>query len=84
MGEYSDEVVVEFEDSLSDAFYLSLDGIIEEGKTNWKKNGNTYVFGQTWGNGMPAPKGERDGEDRMFSISLDKGSKRATINSGMW
>lgn len=38
----------------------------------------------TWGNGMPAPKGESEDEDRSFSISFKKGSKKATINSGMW
>ena len=84
MGDYNDEVVVEFEDSLSDAFYLSLDSIIKTERTSWVKNGSTYIFNQTWGNGMPAPKGESEDEDRTFSISFAKGSKRATIYSGMW
>lgn len=38
----------------------------------------------TWGNGMPAPKGESEDEDRSFSIFFKKRSKKATINSGMW
>ena len=38
----------------------------------------------TWRNGMSAPKGESENEDRSFSISFKKGSKKATINSGMW
>lgn len=84
LGDYNDEVVVVFKDSLSDTFYFSLDSIIKVGNTNWNMNRDTYVFSQTWGNGMPAPTGESDEEDRMFCISFDKRSNKAVIHSGMW
>lgn len=83
-GDYSDALEMELEDSLSETFYHSLDSLIETGHTGWEKKGNTYVFSKTWGNGLPAPEGESDEEDRSFSVTLEKGSKRVFINSRMW
>lgn len=83
-GDYSDRLIVEFEELPSEKVYQTLDSLIESGKTGWRKNEDAYVFSATWGNGMPAPKGESEDEDRSFSIYFKKGSKKATINSGMW
>lgn len=83
-GDYNDRILVEFEEIPSGKVFHILDSFIETGKTGWQMNDSTYVFNATWGNGMPAPKSENEDEDRSFSISLRKGSKRATINSSMW
>lgn len=83
-GDYSDRLLLEFEKIPSEGAYQTLDSLIETGKTGWRMNDSVYVFSATWGNGMPTPKGESEDEDRTFSISFKKGSKRATINSGMW
>ena len=83
-GDYCDRSLLEFEKIPSERVYQTLDSLIEIGKTGWRMNDSVYVFSATWGNGMPAPKGESEDEDRTFSISFNKGSKRATVNSGMW
>lgn len=84
VGEYIDECQIEFEDSLSDDLYHSLDSLVTASNTGWRMKGDAYVFSATWGNGLPAPKGENDDEDRTFSISFEKGSKQAVIRNGMW
>ena len=84
MMDYSDQLVVEFVRIPSGKVYQMLDSLIETRTTGWRKNGETYIFSTMWGNGLPAPKGESEDEDRSFSISFGKGSKRATINSSMW
>ena len=83
-GDYSDRLLLEFEKIPSEGVYQTLDSLIETRKTGWRMNDSVYVFSATWGNGMPAPKGESEDEDRSFSISFKKGNKKATINSGMW
>ena len=82
--DYSDRILVEFERIPSVEIYQTLDSLIETGKTGWRMNDSAYVFSATWGNGMPAPKGESEDEDRSFCISFKKESKRVTINSSMW
>ena len=52
--------------------------------TDWSIVDDAYSYSKIWGNGLPAPNGEDDKEDMMFSISLSKGSRHATINYGVW
>ena len=78
-GDYSDRLIEVPAEKLDQP----LDSLVDSGKTGWRMNGDVYVFSATWGNGMPAPKGENDNEDRSFSISFSKGSKKAMIHSGM-
>ena len=82
--DYSDRFVVKFEKDISEQTYQTLDSLIATNKTNWRKKGNNYVFSTMWGNGIPAPEGENEKEDRTFSIAIEKGNNKATINSGMW
>ena len=82
--DYSDRLVVKFEEDISEQTYHTLDSLIATNKMNWRKKGNAYVFTAMWGNGMPAPKGEDEEEDRTFSITIEKGNNKATIYSGMW
>lgn len=84
IGDFCDLLIVEFEEVPSEIVYQTLDSLIDTGKTGWSMNDKTYKFSSMWGNGMPAPKGEKDNEDRSFSISFDRGSKKATILSEMW
>ena len=83
-GDYTDVLLVEFEEIPSEKVYQTLDSLIYMDKASWRKKGDSYEFSMMWGNGMPAPKGESDDEDRMFCISFGKGSRRAIIQSGMW
>lgn len=83
-GEYSDELIIEFEDSLTNDFYATLDSLVE--KKVWSKSKDTdrYSFSTMWGNGIPAPEGENDEADIMFSITIEKGTNRAVIGAGSW
>ena len=83
-GEYMDFIDFEFKNPLPDELFDEIDVKIEEGNTGWSKEGNKYTFGQSWGNGIPAPKGESDDEDRFFYLTLVKGSKEGKINHGVW
>ena len=84
LGDYGDALTIEFEDTLSSRFYQTLDSLIATQKTDWSKHDNIYSYNIMWGNGLPAPTGEDDEEDMMFSIHFSKGSKQATINYGAW
>ncbi len=83
-GDYSNHLIVKFEEDISEKTYQTLDSLITTDKTSWRKKGNIYLFSVMWGNGMPTPEGENDEEDRTFSIAIEKGNNKATINSGMW
>ena len=84
LGDYTDQLTIEFEDTLSSRFYQTLDSLIATPQTNWSRYDNTYSYSIIWGNGFPAPTGEDDEEDMMFTIRFDKGSKQATIDYGAW
>ena len=84
LGDYKDELTLEMEDELSEAIYHYLDSIISAGNTEWSKHDDEYSYSIIWGNGFPAPKGEDDEEDMMFSLSTKKGSKIVTIEYGAW
>lgn len=62
--------------------YEKLDSLVSIGK--WSKNENGYYFTTIWGNGLPAPPGEREEEDRMFSIWIHFNSDTIIIDSGRW
>ena len=68
----------------SDEMYDKIDKMIATGKTGWKKDGNKYSFSVVWGNGFPAPKGEREEDDGMFSITITRGMKKGVITYGSW
>lgn len=82
-GEYTDNMEIEFKDTLSSAFYHTLDSMIATNKTDWNKSDN-YHFSKIWGNGLPAPESEDNEEDIFFDISFKKNSNRAKIRYGMW
>ena len=81
-GDYSDYLTIEFKDSLTNEFYATLDSLVK--KKVWDKRENRYSFSAMWGNGLPAPKGENEEEDIMFSITIEKGTNTAEIGSGAW
>ena len=83
-GDYSDRLIVEFEEVPSEKVYQTLDSLVDTDKTGWRMNDSAYMFSATWGNGLSAPKGESENEDRSFCIFFKKGSKRVTINSVTW
>ena len=82
-GEYTDNMEIEFKDTLSSAFYHTLASMIATNETDWSKSEN-YYFSKIWGNGLPAPEGEDSEEDIFFNISFKKNSNRAKISYGVW
>ncbi len=84
LGDYNDQLVIEFEEVPSEKFYQQIDSMITTGGSDWFKHGNTYSYSKMWGNGLPAPEGEDNDEDMSFSISFDKGSRQATLKYGAW
>ena len=75
LGDYKDKLTLEMEDELSESTYHYLDSIINIGKTQWFKHGDEYSYSIMWGNDLPAPKGESEEDDGMFSLFFKKGSK---------
>lgn len=83
-GDYNDKIIIEFK-TIPENLYHQLDSLCLIGV--WKKSNEdpeTYHWGNHWGNGRPAPKGQNDDEDRFISIDITKGKKQATIQHGMW
>lgn len=84
LGDYNDQLIIEFKETPSTAFYQKLDSLIAVEQSDWSKRDNVYSYSKIWGNGLPAPKGEDDEEDMTFSIEFEKGSKKAIIGYGAW
>ena len=83
-GDYNDQLIIEFKETPSAAFYQKLDSLIAVEQSDWSKRDNVYSYSKMWVNGLPAPKGEDNEEDMTFSIEFDKGSKKAIIGYGTW
>ncbi|MFS2618761.1 hypothetical protein AAH132_22700, partial [Bacteroides ovatus] len=83
-GDYNDQLIIEFKETPSAAFYQKLDSLIAVEQSDWSKRDNVYSYSKMWGNGLPAPKGEDNEEDMTFSIEFEKGSKKAIIGYGTW
>ena len=84
LGDYNDKLTLEMENELSESTYHYLDSIINAGNTQWFKHDDEYSYSIMWGNGLPAPKGESEEDDGMFSLSLKKGSKIINLSHGSW
>ena len=84
LGDYNDKLTLEMEDELSDSTYHYLDSIINAGNTEWSKRDDEYSYSIMWGNGLPAPEGESEEDDGMFSMSFKKGSKIINLSHGSW
>ena len=84
LGDYNDKLTLEMEDELSESTYHYLDSIINAGNTQWFKHDDEYSYSIMWGNGLPAPKGESEEDDGMFSLSFKKGSKIINLSHGSW
>ena len=52
--------------------------------TEWSKRDDEYSYSIIWGNGFPAPKGEGEEDDVMFSLSFKKGSRIISLSHGSW
>ena len=83
-GDYNDMLTLEMENDLSESTYHYLDSVISVGNTNWHKRNDEYIYGTVWGNGLPAPEGENEEEDIMFSLSFKAGSKIINLSHGSW
>ena len=83
-GDYNDMLTLEMENNLSESTYHYLDSVISVGNTNWHKRNDEYIYCTVWGNGLPAPEGENEEEDIMFSLSFKKGNKIIKLSYGYW
>ena len=84
LGDYSDKLILEMEEELGESTYHYLDSIVNSGNTGWSKRDDEYSYSIMWGNGLPAPKGESEEEDGMFSLSFKRGSKMVNLSHGAW
>ena len=84
LGDYDDMLTLEMENDLSESTYHYLDSVISVGNTKWHKYNDEYIYCIAWGNVLPAPEGENEEEDIMFSLSFKAGSKIITLNYGTW
>lgn len=83
-GDYMDTFVIEFDTMPSEEMFDKIDDMISTGNTSWEREGDEYSFSTFWGNGYPAPKGESEGADGIFGITVTRGKKVGTIRSGSW
>ena len=83
-GDYEDSFEIEFKDMPSDELFDEIDRMIASGNTGWRREGNRYSFSVIWGNGLPAPKGESEQNDRTFELIITRGEKVGEIKSGAW
>ena len=84
LGDYNDVLTLEMENDLNESAYHYLDSVINAGDTNWSKHNDVYSYSIMWGNGLPAPEGENEEEDIMFSLSFKAGSKIINLSHGSW
>ena len=84
LGDYNDKLILEMEEDLDESTYHYLDSIINSGNTEWSKRDDEYSYSIMWGNGLPAPKGESEEDDGMFSFSFKRGSKIINLSHGSW
>ena len=98
LGDFERQCEIEFKELPSEEFYLLLDSIcairnnVQDGGNSYKLHWNkvtegsviTYNYYNIWGNSHPAPQGESDDEDRILSIHITKGERKAKINYGAW
>ena len=72
------------EEELDESTYHYLNSIINSGNTQWFMHDDEYSYSIMWGNGLPAPEGESEEDDGMFSMSFKKGSKIINLSHGSW
>ena len=84
IGDYMDDFTFEFKSMPSEELFDEIDKMILTGNTGWKKEGNRYSFSVMWGNGIPAPKGEKEEDDGIFGITITRGEKTGEIRTGVW
>ena len=83
-GDYEDSFTFLFRNLPPDEMFNDIDKMIESGNTSWQRKGDEYIFNHFWGNGIAAPNGENDNEDRTFNIVIHRGEKQGVIRHGMW
>lgn len=80
---FDNELILEFKMLPTEDFYTVIDSIAKYADSGWSvKDDSTYCYSRTWGNGLPAPRGENDKEDMSLSIEIKRGEKRFYVNYG--
>ena len=80
---FDNELILEFKMLPTEDFYTVIDSIAKYADSGWSvEDDSTYYYSRTWGNGLPAPKGEDDNEDMSISIEIKRGEKRFYVNYG--
>lgn len=80
---FDNELILEFKMLPTEDFYTVIDSIAKYADSGWSvEDDSTYRYSRTWGNGLPAPRGEDDNEDMSLSIQIKRGEKRFYVNYG--
>ena len=83
-GDYMDEAVIRFHEDIPESTFVRIDSLATIKGNGWSVHEDRYHYSWMWGNGIPAPQGENEDEDGIFSLTLQKGSRQATLQHGRW
>ncbi|MBO4430496.1 MAG: hypothetical protein J5790_04050 [Bacteroidaceae bacterium] len=84
--DFSDTIHIEFESVPSDELFEKIDELMAANENSgWYTQDSThYSFSTFWGNGFPAPEGEKEEDDGIFELEIAKGEKAGVITFGCW
>ena len=84
--DFSDTIHIEFESVPSDELFEKIDELMAANENSgwYTKDSTHYSFSTLWGNGFPAPEGEKEEDDGTFELEIAKGEKAGVIIFGCW
>ena len=84
--DFSDTIYIDFESVPSDEVFEKIDELMATNENSgWYTDDSThYSFHTLWGNGFPAPEGEKEDDDGIFDLKITKGEKAGVIVFGCW
>lgn len=84
--DYTDTIYIEFDSRPSDEVFEKIDELMATNdNSGWYTDDSIhYSFQIYWGNGSPAPEGEKEEDDGIFDLKITKGEKAGVIIFGCW
>lgn len=84
--DFSDTIYIDFESVPSEELFEKIDELMATNENSgWYTDDSThYSFHTYWGNGSPAPEGEKEEDDGIFDLKITKGEKAGVIIFGCW
>lgn len=84
--DFTDTIYIEFESVPSDELFEKIEEMMAANENSgWNTDDSIhYSFNTFWGNGFPAPEGEKEDDDGTFKLKITKGEKAGVIIFGCW